>query len=174
MKGAPLILLLVAGALFVWLETERGAERAPVAVDSAQVAGDAAGDEEAAQWLGGETALRRAPDGHFYAEPVIDGVPMRMMVDTGASVIALRGADAEALGLAWTVDELRPIARGAGGMVSGFPVMLESVQLGELELRRVQAVVIPEGLPISLLGQSFLNRIGRIEVTGEQMLLGGG
>lgn len=172
MKGAPLILLLVAGALFVWLETERGAERVPVAVDSAQVAGDAA-DEATAQWLGGETALRRAPDGHFYAEPVIDGVPMRMMIDTGASVIALSGADAAALGLAWTENELRPIARGAGGMVSGFPVMLESVQLGALELRRVQAVVIPEGLPISLLGQSFLNRIGRIEVTGEQMLLGG-
>ena len=47
------------------------------------------------------------------------------------------------------------------------------MQLGDFEGRGVEAVVIPEGLPVSLLGQSFLSQIPRVAMEGDRMVLGG-
>lgn len=173
MKAAPLILFLTAGGLMLWFYPDILALEPPEPAAELRVAADPGGAEASGSWAVGEAALRRAADGHFYAEVLVDSVPTRMMVDTGASVIALTGADAEALGLSWSEDDLRPIARGAGGMVHGFALTLDHVRLGEIELRGVPAVVVPEGLAVSLLGQSFLGRTGRMEVSGEHMLIGG-
>lgn len=125
------------------------------------------------QWLAGETALPRQPDGHFYAGVAIDGQPSRMLVDTGASMVALTGADAEAIGLTWEPGDVRPVARGASGPVYGVSVTLDRVALGDLEARNVAAIIVPEGLGISLLGQSFLSQIGRVEIRDGAMMLGG-
>jgi aspartyl protease family protein len=123
-------------------------------------------------WNSADVSLPRSGDGHFYADVSIDGVPSRMLVDTGASVIALTGEDARAMGVTWSPDQVQPIGQGASGEVKGVPVTLDRVQLGNRELQSVQAVVIPEGLSISLLGQSFLERIGKVEISGNTMVLG--
>lgn len=121
--------------------------------------------------MGGRIALAREGDGHFYASPYVDGQPIRMMVDTGASMIALTGRDAMAIGVDWNPAEVRPIARGASGDVYGVPVMLDNVTLGGLSASNVRAVVIPEGLDVTLLGQSFLSQVGKVEISGDQMVL---
>ncbi len=128
----------------------------------------------AAHAAGGDSVLNRSPDGHFYADVSIDSQDIRMLVDTGASVVALTGSDAEALGLEWSDDELFPIGRGASGDVIGKPVRLERVRLGDLEAEGVEAVIVPEGLDVSLLGQSFLGRVGKVEIEDGRMMLGGG
>ncbi|WP_271079503.1 retropepsin-like aspartic protease family protein [Aurantiacibacter sp. MUD61] len=115
--------------------------------------------------------LDRERDGHFYAEVVVDGTPSRMMVDTGASVIALTGDDAAAMGLYWDESEVAPVAQGASGVVYGVHTQLSSVRLGNFEARDVQAMIIPEGLGISLLGQSFLSTINSVEIADDRMVL---
>jgi aspartyl protease family protein len=120
----------------------------------------------------GDAVLNRSSDGHFYADVSIDSAELRMLVDTGASVIALTGEDASALGLEWTDDELFPIARGASGDVIGKPVRLDRVRLGDLEAENVEAVIVPRGLDVSLLGQSFLGQVGKVEIEDGQMILG--
>jgi aspartyl protease family protein len=121
----------------------------------------------------GDAVLNRSPDGHFYADVSIDSQDLHMLVDTGASVIALTGGDAEALGLEWTEDELFPVARGANGDVIGKPVRLDRVRLGDFEADNVEAVIVPRGLDVSLLGQSFLRRVGKLEIEDGRMVLGG-
>lgn len=123
--------------------------------------------------LGGDAVLDRSADGHFYASVSVDSQDVRMLVDTGASVVALTGSDAEAAGYSWSEDELHPVARGASGVVIGKPVRLDRVRLGDLEAENVEAVIIPEGLDVSLLGQSFLGRIGKVEIEDGRMVLGG-
>lgn len=120
---------------------------------------------------GGRVALMRERDGHFYASPDIDGRSVRMMVDTGASIIALTGHDAEAIGVTWDPAAVRPIARGASGDVYGVPVTLANVTLGNLSASNVQAVIVPEGLDVTLLGQSFLTQVGKVEISGDRMVL---
>ena len=88
-------------------------------------------------------------------------------------MIALTGEDAQAIGIVWDPEDVRPVARGASGPVNGVPVTLQTVQLGDFEAESVEAVIIPDGLGISLLGQSFLSRIERVEMSEREMVLGG-
>lgn len=122
---------------------------------------------------GGTTELRRAGDGHFYAGVSLSGRPVTMLVDTGASVVALTGADARSAGLHWNPSQLGVVAQGAGGPIRGVALKLERVTLGGHEARDVEAIIVPEGLPISLLGQSFLATIEPVRIEKDRMVLGG-
>lgn len=118
------------------------------------------------------TELSRAADGHFYAGVIVGTRPITMLIDTGASVIALTGEDARAAGLDWTPGELTEVARGAGGPIRGVQRTLERVALGGHEARDVRAVIVPEGLPVSLLGQSFLSTVEPVRIEKDRMVIG--
>lgn len=123
-------------------------------------------------WYADEIVLERATDGHFYAEASVDGQPVLFLVDTGASVVALTGDDAADLGLAWQEGELREVGRGASGPVRGVSLTIDELSLGGFRGNNVPAVIIPEGLPVSLLGQSFLSKIGNVAISDDRMVLG--
>lgn len=112
--------------------------------------------------------LSRSPDGHFYAEAQVNGARIRFMVDTGASVVALTPADARRAGIALPDERAR--ARGAGGEIEVIPVTIERLAIGPLEARDVRGAVA-DGLPVSLLGQSFLGQVGSVEIRGDVMVL---
>lgn len=170
MEPARILAATAAIAAAGWLASGLGGEPASDPPASAAPAAASVGDKGQSS---GEVVLPRAGDGHFYADVVIDGIGATMLVDTGASVIALTGSDAEAIGLSWEPADVRPVGRGASGAVFGVPVTLAAVQLGDLEAEQVEAVIVPQGLHTSLLGQSFLSRIERLEIAPEEMLLGG-
>jgi aspartyl protease family protein len=112
--------------------------------------------------------LRRGPDGHFYADAQVNGTTIRFMVDTGASVVVLTAADAQRAGI--HLPSERSMAMGVGGPVEIIPVTLDRVAIGGIEARAVQAAVADE-LPVSLLGQSYLSRVGTVEIHGDRMVL---
>ncbi|MEM1052205.1 MAG: TIGR02281 family clan AA aspartic protease [Pseudomonadota bacterium] len=124
-------------------------------------------------WNAGTYTLSREYDGHFYASTSVNGVGLRMMVDTGASVIALTGSDARAAGIFWDQSEVRPIARGASGTVYGVARTLDEVDVGGFTRRNVRAMIVPHGLDISLLGQSYLGQISSVQIEGNAMILSG-
>jgi aspartyl protease family protein len=115
--------------------------------------------------------LDRSPNNHFYADAIANGQGVRFMVDTGATVVALTAKDAERIGLFWTYNELENVGRGVSGDVQGKRVVINSLQLGGLSASNVQAVIIPDGLDISLLGQSFLSGVGSVSISGNKMTL---
>ncbi len=125
-----------------------------------------------AAWVAGSIALPRAADGHFYAEATVDGTLLRFLVDTGASMVALTGDDARTLGLTWSEADIRTVAQGASGPVEGLVVQLDSIRIGGHEARGVEAMIIPQGLGISLLGQNFLGTVRPVRITGDEMVLG--
>ncbi|HEY6814863.1 MAG TPA: TIGR02281 family clan AA aspartic protease [Croceibacterium sp.] len=175
MRATPLLVIVAAGGLFGWFAPDL-AQPAPAGAESpaASAPEPAARPAEAERerWHRADVTLERAGNGHFYAEVSIDSGSALMLVDTGATVVALTGQDASMMGVDWRESDVRPVARGASGDVYGVPVMLENVQVGDLEARRVKAIVVPEGLEVSLLGQSFLSQMKRVEMTGDEMVLG--
>ena len=131
------------------------------------------GSTASSDWNAGTHTLTREYDGHFYANTNVNGASLRMLVDTGASVIALTGSDARAAGMYWDKSEVRPVARGASGTVYGVVREIDVVDVGGFTRRNVRAMIVPEGLDISLLGQSYLGQIGSVKIEGNQMVLGG-
>ena len=61
-------------------------------------------------------------------------------------------------------------ANTANGIVTMYVIRLDSVKIGDIELNQVDAAVQEEGLPFTLLGTSFLNRM-EMRRDGDQMVL---
>ena len=112
--------------------------------------------------------IPRAADGHFYLDAQVNGAQVHFLVDTGASMVALTAADAQRAGIALPSE--RATAQGAGGNVEIIPVTIDRVAAGPLEARNVEGAVARD-LPISLLGQSFLSRVGTVQISGDRMTL---
>jgi aspartyl protease family protein len=119
----------------------------------------------------GEVVLGRAADGHFYAAGDADGAAVKFLIDTGASVVALTEDDAERLGQYWHPGELKVVGRGVNGTVQGKQIVVKRLAIGDLSAVNVPAVIIPEGLHVSLLGQSFLSRVGSVSIAENRMTL---
>lgn len=122
------------------------------------------------QASGGETVLQRHANGHFYADGDINGTPVRFVVDTGATTVALTTDDARQAGVVFDPARFAVIGMGASGPVRGQKVTLSSVSVDGKRLYDVPAVVL-EDLGVSLLGQSYLTRLYSVTMTGETMKL---
>lgn len=113
--------------------------------------------------LGSSTAssvvLHADARGHFLATATINGVPIRALVDTGASTVSLNLADAQRLRV--DLAGAQPVTLAtAGGARKGLRARLAAVQVGDIVLRDVEATVsVANELPIALLGMSFLNQL---------------
>lgn len=116
------------------------------------------------------TTLARQANGHFYARALVNGQSVDFIVDTGATAVALTEADARRIGIPLDPANYAVIGSGASGAVRGQPVLLDSVSLDGKRVEQVPGAVL-EGSEISLLGQSFLARMGNIEITGERMII---
>jgi aspartyl protease family protein len=115
-------------------------------------------------------ALTREYNGHFYADVKINGSPIRVLVDTGASGIALSRDDARRAGVAVSAGMFEVVGEGANGDVHGEFVKLDRVSLGKKTVEDVSAVVLDQGGQ-SLLGQSFLSKFDTVEIRGDTMFL---
>ena len=139
-----------------------GAEAAPVLMRASASASMAAG--QAAQ-------IARANDGHYWAEADINGRAVRVLVDTGASVVALTRDDALRLGFMLESEDFNHTVVTANGEGRAARIELAHVAVAGARVERVQALVVERGLPASLLGMSYLGRLSRIEATPHGLTL---
>lgn len=108
--------------------------------------------------------------GHFVTAGTINGVTVRMLVDTGASLISMSSTEARRLGINYLAGE-KASASTANGMVPTYRVKLDEVKVGGITLNNVDGMVLAgDNLPIVLLGMSFLNRM-EMKRDGEKMVL---
>ena len=107
--------------------------------------------------------IARSADGHYWAEADIDGRAVRVLVDTGASVVALTRQDALRLGLHVTPSDFTQTVQTASGPVKAAPVELDHVAVSGARVEKVRALIVEKGLPHSLLGMSYLGRLSAFE-----------
>lgn len=120
---------------------------------------------------GDEISIPISRDGHYYMTAELNGTPIRFVIDTGATTIALSRADARRIGI--DPDDLAFVgqARTANGLVRTAPVLIDSFRLGEIADERVMAVVIEGDLSQPLLGMNYLSRFARISMEGDRLIL---
>ena len=117
--------------------------------------------------------IRKRPDGHFLVRTEANGVPMTMLVDTGASTVVLRPEDARRLS-GFEVDQLRYVVpvQTANGTTYAASIRLSSLSVGKIRINNVEALVAKRGtLRENLLGMSFLSRLNSYEFSGEYLTL---
>jgi aspartyl protease family protein len=98
--------------------------------------------------------------GHFFADGVVNGVPMRFVVDTGATLISLPASEARRLSLDFRKGQ-KGMTNTANGTATAYRIKLDTVRIGDITLNNVDAVVMErdDGLSSALLGMNFLNRM---------------
>jgi aspartyl protease family protein len=161
--------VLLFGLIFgvVFLGWQAGAPRQP-----------AAPAVQDGQWQArssnGSLQIERGWQGHFFVNADVAGEPVRFVVDTGATTVALGRIDARRLGLSIPDSAFNLEMGTASGTIRGAAVTLPRLRIGDIQLLEVRAVVldIPETMP--LLGQSFLSRLDRVSIEGDKMTLSKG
>jgi aspartyl protease family protein len=116
-----------------------------------------------------KVTLQADGQGHYVAQGQINGGTVRMLIDTGATMIALPASEASRLGINYK-NGRQGYVNTANGAVPVYMVKLNTVKIGDIELNQVDGVVQESGLPFILLGMSFLNRT-EMRREGEQMTL---
>ena len=154
-----LILVVAAGIVLglAWPSNRSAAPTDPVVSAAAE-----GGQDEPT-----ETVLERSDGGHFYADVEINGELVHVLVDTGATAVALSERDAERIGLDFDPRAYEQVGMGASGPVRGKFVTLDKVSLDGKSAHKVEGAIL-EGSDISLLGQESLGRFS-IEMRGDTM-----
>lgn len=116
-------------------------------------------------------SLRKEGDGHYWASASVNNIPVKFLVDTGASVVVLTRRDARRIGI--DIDNLQrnTDVRTAAGRVKAAMTVIDEIEIDGVHVKNISAVVIEEGLEHSLLGMSFLNRLDGMEVTPTAIVL---
>ena len=112
------------------------------------------------------------PDGHYWTRALVNKkASVEFMVDTGASVVALTFKDAQKMGLRPETLDYKWEIRTAGGITKGASVKIESIQINQVHVRNVDAMVLRTDLSQSLLGMSFLRELYSYEFRGNRMII---
>jgi aspartyl protease family protein len=128
--------------------------------------------KEPVRKVSGEVALSAARDGHYYSAAEINGRSIDVMVDTGASLVALTYEDAERAGIYVKDSDFTMRISTANGVGRAAPVRLNKISIGDITVRDVPAAVSESGrLFKTLLGMSFLSRLSRAELRGGTLTL---
>lgn len=113
----------------------------------------------------------RASGEHYYIEVQVNGVPVRFMVDTGASDIVLSPKDAVRVGIDPAVLSYNTSYNTANGYGSGAKVTIGALQVGSLTFTELEASVNKADMNISLLGMSFLKRFRSFQIEDNILVL---
>ncbi|MBS0237359.1 MAG: TIGR02281 family clan AA aspartic protease [Proteobacteria bacterium] len=128
--------------------------------------------EESPRRQSGVVTLPAGNYGHFQAEADINGRDIDVMVDTGASLVALTYEDARRAGISVTPSDFTHTAQTANGVARVAPVTIQRISIGDITVRNVAGVVSERGASErTLLGMSFLGRLSRVEMRGGTLVL---
>lgn len=149
------------------------AEQATVEIDGKRetIAAGARASVVATGVSAGPRRVTLYPDarGHFITIGSVNSIPVRFMVDSGATAVVLSVSEAQRARVDYLHAE-RGMSMSANGAIGVYRVKLQSVKVGELELRDVDANIIDSPMPESLLGMSFLSRV-QMQRNGQYMTL---
>lgn len=161
------IIAAAAVVAVAWFENRPLPEPAP----DAPITAPLVVAETAAPAVAGGTVTVHSRHGQYWVDGDVNGAIVPFLVDTGASQVALRLQDATAAGVRERDLVYSVTVQTANGETRAAPVRLRALQVGPITLRDVDALVVRDGLSVSLLGMSFLGRLQKFEAGRDRMTL---
>ena len=123
--------------------------------------------------LAGRVArIERDRSGHYLASARLNGRRYDVLVDTGATMVAINESTARRIGIKLTEADFRYRVNTANGVAEAARAMIEEVEIGRVVVRDVPATIARDSaLSGVLLGMSFLNRLKKVEVESGTLVL---
>ena len=118
---------------------------------------------------GREVRSPMAIDGHFWVDGTINGVEVKFLVDSGATVTTIDRATALRVG-ASVADSSDQMVRTANGFIRVARGRARSLNVAAIERDNV-ALHIVDGEEINVLGMNFLSTLSRWSVEGRWLIL---
>lgn len=116
-------------------------------------------------------SLSADESGHFQVDIRLNGKFVKGLVDTGATIIALPLEEARKIGINPAQSAYTAPIRTANGQTHGARVRLSEVRIGPISVPDVEAIVVPKGLDVTLVGMSFFSRLQKFEMSGRMLVL---
>ena len=173
---------LAAGAIALFLhfndvksalQTVLGLPKAPI--QSAAQQANSPGQLQSTintQSSGNSIELHAGAYGQFRTHVEINGTETPVLIDTGASAVALTDEDARSAGIFPDPEDYTIRIQTANGVGHAAPVTLDSITIGDITVNNVRALVNQPGtLNVTLLGMTFLNRLSRVDIGAGKMVL---
>lgn len=174
-----IIAILMAAAIYGIKHRDDVAKIAAIAIDhtikpgsdaDAGAGSDAKASAKAPDY--GDLEIAADESGHFQTEAEINGSRVDVLVDTGATLVALTYDDARRAGVHLSPSDFTHEVRTANGIAKVAPIDLGSISIGDITVRNVRgAVTEPGKLHKTLLGMSFLSRLSRVEMRDQALVL---
>lgn len=109
--------------------------------------------------------LKADATGHYFTPASVNGRAINVLVDTGATIVALSAEDADRVGVRLRASDFSGRVSTANGTARVARIKLDRVEIGGITVRDVAATVSEPGvLKTSLLGMSFLSRLERVDM----------
>jgi aspartyl protease family protein len=122
--------------------------------------------------VGRVVELKAGAFGHYRAQAEINGRPVEVLVDSGASLVVLSHEDAERAGLRPRAQDYTQRVSTANGLTRVAPMLLDRVSIGDISIDNVEAAIGEPGkLGQSLLGMTFLGRLQRVDMRAGVLFL---
>ena len=121
--------------------------------------------------VGGETRVELAPDGHYWLNAEVNGVPARFLVDTGATLTAISSITAEEAGLEPRRDRLPVTMTTANGTISVGTTTVEELRFGNVAAFGLDAVIAPNIGETNVIGMNLLSRLAQWRVEEGTLIL---
>ena len=121
--------------------------------------------------VGDELRVRMSPDGHFWVNATINGVPRRMLIDSGATVTAISAGTAREASVE-TGTGLSPVVlKTANGMAPAHTGSIDELRVGNIVARDLKIVSSPGLGDINVIGMNFLSQLQSWRVEGRTLVL---
>ncbi len=135
-------------------------------------AGDKAGDASANEQIGHSARISPGRGGHFFTEARMNGRSVDVLVDTGATLVAINESTARRLGIRLTPADFKYRVHTANGDTEAAAATIDEIRIGRVTVRDVPATVSRNSaLSGTLLGMSFLGKLRKFSVEGGDLIL---
>ena len=118
---------------------------------------------------GEEVRIPMAIDGHFWVEGSLNGVPVKFLVDSGATMTTIGRRTAEAAGVAVSANR-NQVVRTGNGMLRVSTGRADSLAIGPIERSSV-GLHVTENEDLNVLGMNYLSTMNRWGVEGRWLIL---
>lgn len=121
--------------------------------------------------VGNEVRVRMAADGHFWANATINGLPRRMLIDSGATMTVISDRTAAAAAVDRGTDLAPMVLRTASGFAPAHPATVDELRIGNITATNLKVLTSPALGNMDVLGMNFLSRLASWRVEGRTLVL---